>query len=97
MLYAINNSQLTSNSLDSLLRFAPAGEPILFYEDGAYAVMEGARDSAKVKTILKDHPLYVLDADIEARGVKKVIEGIKVISYDGFVELVEKHDFVPWL
>ena len=40
---------------------------------------------------------YALDADMEARGVRKAIEGIQVIGFEGFVELVEQHDVAPWL
>ena len=43
------------------------------------------------------HSVYALDADLEARGIKTVIDGIDVIGYDGFVELVEQHDVAPWL
>ena len=80
-----------------LLRIAPSGTPILLYEDGVFSAMEGTRDSEKVKNALNDHPVYALDADVEARGLKKLIKGIKMISYDGFVELVEENDVVPWL
>jgi len=97
MLFTLNNSSITSNSLDSLLRIAPSGTPILLYEDGVFSAMEGTRDSEKVKNALNDHPIYALDADVEARGLKNLIKGIKMISYDGFVELVEENDVVPWL
>jgi len=97
MLYTINNSSLTSNSLDSLLRVVPSGSPILFYEDGVYNAVEGTRDAQKVKGALKDHKVFALDADIEARGIKRLIQGVEKIDYDGFVELVEKNEVVPWL
>jgi len=97
MLFTLNDSSLTSNSLDSLLRIAPSGAPILLYEDGVFSAMEGTRDSQKMINALKDHPIYALDADVEARGLKNIIKGIKVISYDGFVGLVEENDVVPWL
>lgn len=97
MLFTINNSSITSNSFDSLLRIAPPGTPILFYEDGAFNAKEGARDSNKVKDALAEHPIYVIDADVEARGIKEIIVGIKVIGFDGFVELVEENEMVPWL
>lgn len=97
MLYTINNSSITSNSFDSLLRIIPDGDPILFYEDGVYNTVQGARDEQKVIDAAAAHPLYALDADLEARGIKKVITGIAVISYDGFVGLVENHEVVPWL
>ena len=41
-----------------------------------------------VSAALSKHPVYALDADLEARGVKAVIDGIQVIGFDGFVELV---------
>ena len=97
MLFTINDSSITSNSLDSLLRIIPAGDPILLYEDGVYNAMPGARDTQKVIDAMGRHPIYALDADVDARGIKKVITGIKVISYDGFVGLVENHEVIPWL
>jgi tRNA 2-thiouridine synthesizing protein B len=97
MLYTVNKSPLSSNSLESVLRIAPAGAPILLYEDGVYAAMPGARSEQTVRTALADHPIYALDADLEARGIGAVIEGIEVIDYNGFVELVEQHDVAPWL
>lgn len=97
MLYTVNNSSITSNSLDSLLRIIPEGSPILFYEDGVYNAVSGSRDEKKVSTALEKHPIYALDADLEARGIKNVLQGIKVIDYEGFVGLVEEHDVAPWL
>jgi tRNA 2-thiouridine synthesizing protein B len=97
MLFTVNKSSLTSNSLDSVLRIAPKGSPILFYEDGVYIAMSGSKTAATVNSALGDHQFYALDADLEARGIEKVVEGIKIISYDGFVELVEKNEVVPWL
>ena len=46
---------------------------------------------------LEDHPVYALEADLEARGLAALMDGIQVIDYDGFVELVEQHHVVPWL
>jgi tRNA 2-thiouridine synthesizing protein B len=97
MLYTLNKPSTTTNSFDSLLGIAPKGTPILLYEDGVYIAISGARDMHKVVAALADHSIYALDADCEARGIKNIIPGITIISYDGFVELVENHDVVPWL
>ena len=97
MLFTVNKPSITSNSFDSLLRIAPPNAPILFYEDGAFIAKEGSIDSSKVKKALDNHPIYVIDADVEARGVKNIIEGIKVIGFDGFVELIDENEMVPWL
>ena len=97
MLYTVNKSPLSTNSLASVLRIAPAGAPILLYEDGVYAAMPGAMTEPAVASAMANHPIYALDADLEARGIRTVIEGLQVIGYDGFVELVEQHDVAPWL
>ena len=97
MLYTVNKSPFSANSLNSVLRIAQSGSPILLYEDGVYAAMPGARIATTVSDALADHPIYALDADLEARGIGKVMDGIRVIGFDGFVELVEQHDVAPWL
>ena len=97
MLYTVNKSPHSTDSLESVLRIAPSGAPILLYEDGVYAIMPGAKSASLVEKALADHPIYALDADLEARGIVEIMQGVQVISYDGFVELVEQHDVAPWL
>ena len=97
MLYTVNKSPLGTNSLRSVLRIAPADAPILLYEDGVYAAAPGSICSEITTAAMSNHPVYALDADLEARGIGGVIEGVQVIGYDGFVELVEQHDVTPWL
>lgn len=97
MLYTVNKSPHSANSLASVLRVAPAGAPILLYEDGVYATMPGAKSASIVEDAMSAHPIYALDADLEARGIARVIGGIQIVGYDGFVELVEQHDVAPWL
>lgn len=97
MLYTINKSPFSTNNLESALGIAPAGAPILLYEDGVYGAVEGTQSAALIQAALSDHPVFALEADLEARGLSKVIDGVQVIDYDGFVELVEQHDVAPWL
>ena len=97
MLYTVNNSSITSNSFDSLIRIIPEGAPILFYEDGVYNAVKGARDEQKISDAATTQTIYALQADLEARGLDNLVSEIKVIDYDGFVALVEEHDVVPWL
>jgi tRNA 2-thiouridine synthesizing protein B len=97
MLHMINRSPLGSPSLESALRVAAAGAPLLLLEDGVYAARRGTRAEGLVVSALASHPVYALGPDLEARGIETVIEGIRVIGYDGFVELVEQHNPVPWL
>ena len=97
MLHTVNNSPLGSPSLQSALRVAAAGDPLLLLEDGVYAARAGTRAEALVKSALASHPVYALGPDLKARGIDRIIEGIQVIDYDGFVQLVEQHSVVPWL
>jgi tRNA 2-thiouridine synthesizing protein B len=97
MLYTINKSPLMFGNLKSVLRVAPEGEPILLYEDGVYAAAAGAASEALARQALARHPVYALQADLEARGLTSLAEGIQVVNYDGFVELVEQHHVIPWL
>ena len=97
MLYMVNKSPLMFGSLQSVLRIAPEGDPILLYEDAVYAAAQGTTSEDLIKETLKRHPVYALQADVEARGLGPLIEGIQMIDYDGFVELVEQHQVVPWL
>ncbi len=97
MLYLVNKSPLMTHSLETCLAIAPEGEPILLYEDGVYAAMNGGRFAEQIAAALGQHPIYALEADLEARGIQRLIEGVQVIDYDGFVGLVEEHDVVPWI
>jgi sulfur relay protein TusB/DsrH len=97
MLYMVNKSPLMFGSLQSVLRIAPQGEPILLYEDAVYAAAQGTTSEDLIRGTLERHPIYALQADVEARGLVSLIKGIQVIDYDGFVELVEQHHVVPWL
>ena len=97
MLYTINKSPLMFGNLNSALRIAPADNPILLYEDGVYAAVAGAVSEDTIRHALEKHPVYALQADLEARGLTSLVDGIQVIDYDGFVELIEQHHVVPWL
>jgi tRNA 2-thiouridine synthesizing protein B len=96
MVYTINKSPFMFGNLKSVLAIAPEGDPILLYEDGVYAAVKGASSDDLVSQALGSHPVYALQADLDARGLTKLADGIEVIDFDGFVELVEQHNVVPW-
>jgi len=97
MLYTVNKSPFLHNNLESCLRFAPEDAPILLYEDAVYAAAAGTRFEPLIQQALRHHAVYALEADLRARGVSRIIEGVQVIDYGGFVDLVEEHNVVPWL
>lgn len=100
MLHTVNKSPFEKNALASCLRLAKAGSVILLYEDGIYATLKGTRFESIITEALKNYTIYVLTADLEARGMKidNVIAGIKSTDYAGFVDLVTENNSVQaWL
>jgi len=97
MLYMVNKSPLMFGNLNSVLRIVPAGALILLYEDGVYAAAQGTASEDLVRQALEQHPVYAVQADLQARGLARLVDGIQVVDYDGFVALVEQHHVVPWL
>ena len=99
-LHTINKSPFDRNSLDSCLRVISDSDAILFIEDGVYAATAGTSFSNAVKAAAKSHAVYVLGPDLSARGMKEdgIVEGVKVVDYEGFVDLVTENDKVnSWL
>ncbi len=97
MLYTVNKSPLMFRNLESCLRIAPSGDPILLYEDGVYAAVAGAKTEPLMTEILTQHTVFALEADLRARGLSRLVEGVEVIGYDRFVDLVVEHNVVPWM
>ena len=92
----LNKSPLATNSLASALDIAPKGAPLLFYEDGVYGAMAGSAVEECIRQALESHPVYALEADLKARGLDRLVDGVQIIGYDGFVQLVDEHEMVPW-
>ena len=99
MLYTVNKARLSANNLESVLRVAQAGSPILLYEDGVYAAMKGTAAEGKVKSA-QGVKFYVLGPDLKARGLSadRVTDGIEIVDYAGFVDLAAEHGkVVAWV
>jgi tRNA 2-thiouridine synthesizing protein B len=94
VLHIINKSPYDRNSLDTCLRLARPDSAILLIEDGVYAVRAGSSASAKLQQALENHPVYALQPDLQARGVppESLIDGIKLVDYDGFVKLTTEYE-----
>lgn len=99
MLHIISKSPFFDPSLKTCLRMATADAVILLIEDGVYAVTKDSVLTTLMNEALLKHPIYALIPDIEARGLQtKLIADIKLIDYDGFVDLVVAHQNVQsWL
>ncbi|MGA7983035.1 MAG: sulfurtransferase complex subunit TusB [Chromatiaceae bacterium] len=100
ILHTVNKSPFERNSLESCLKFAQSGNAVLLIEDGVYAALTGTAAEGQMKAALDNLKVYVLGPDLAARGFKeeRVIEGVKVVDYSGFVDLAAENDKVQaWL
>lgn len=100
ILHTVNKSPYERTTLQSCLRVAKKGSGILLIEDGVIAAMDGGDLSATVSAAAGDKSIYVLGPDLDARGLgdRKLVEGVKVVDYDGFVDLtLEYHTVQSWL
>ncbi len=100
MLHLINKSPFERNTLDSCLRVAKSGASILLLEDGVYAALANASFAELLVARTEDLSFYVLGPDVAARGLSDspLIDGIGVVDYEGFVDLVAEHEVTQsWL
>jgi tRNA 2-thiouridine synthesizing protein B len=100
MLHTVNKSPFEKTTLQSCLASALPGSAILLIEDGVYAAQAGTAVSATVEQAMQDNKsVYALGPDLEARGLAdKVMDGIKVVDYAGFVDLaVDNGPVEAWL
>ena len=100
MLHTVNKSPFERNAVDACLSRAVQGSAILLFEDAVYAATKGAKTAERVSKAAKICKMYVLGPDLLARGynAEQVLDGVTVIGYDGFVDLVAEHGTVnAWL
>jgi len=99
MLHTVNKSPFEHQALETCLRFARQGSAVLLIEDGVYAAAKGTSVSPRIEQALKSVTIYALKPDVEARGMQnRVMDGVRLVDYEGFVDLVVEHDAVQsWL
>ena len=92
MLHIVNKSPYEKSSVASCLAHALKGSAVLLIEDAVYAVTKGNAAEDAVRRALRELPVDALGPDLEARGMAgAVIDGVKVVDYGGFVDLVAEH------
>ena len=97
-LHTVNKSPFERGSMATAFAHVSDGDAVLMIEDGVFGARKGAAFAGTIEGARCD--IYALGPDLAARGVKTedLIEGVKVVSYDGFVDLVAGHARVcAWL
>ncbi len=94
MLHIVNKSPFERNALVSCLGHALKGDSVLMIEDAVIGAVDGSVFAEPLKAAMADKSVYVLGADLAARGVQesRVIEGIQIVDYAGFVDLTADND-----
>jgi tRNA 2-thiouridine synthesizing protein B len=96
MLHLVNKSPYERDSLDTCIGYCREGDTLLLIEDGVYAAIAGGKAAAKLQGLT----IAALGSDLKARGIAedKLIAGIQIVDYGGFVDLVATTDRVQsWL
>jgi tRNA 2-thiouridine synthesizing protein B len=92
MLHIVNKSPGQANGLAGCLRAARDGHAVILIEDAVYAATNGIAAECGLKDAAKRLKVYVLQADLEARGMAaRRIDGIEPVDYAGFVDLVAQY------
>jgi tRNA 2-thiouridine synthesizing protein B len=92
MLHIVNKSPYERNSLASCLAHVRRGGAVLLIEDAVYGATRGNAAEAAVRKALPEVPVFALGPDLDARGMQaNVIEGVQVVDFGGFVDLVAEH------
>ena len=96
ILHIVNKSPYEKNSVAMAADYAKEGDTILLIEDAVYAADKNGSASAKLNGL----DVSVLGSDLAARGISedRVADGVNVVDYAGFVDLVEAKDSTQsWL
>lgn len=93
-LHTVNKSPFANETLLSCLAHCSDGDAVLMIEDGVYGALAGSRVSDAVQARAGTVSLFVLGPDRQARGLdaEKCLNEVSDVDYDGFVDLVAKHD-----
>ncbi len=100
MLHTVNKSPFERGALESCIRLAIKGSSVILIEDCVYGATKGGAATGMVENAMKNLDFYVLGSDLKARGVdeSRLIDGITVVDYSGFVKLTVDNDKVQsWL
>ena len=86
ILHTVNKSPLNSPCLNSCLRTIAQNDALLLMEDVVYGAVE--HFSALLVSIPEGVPVFVLQADLLARGLQERLNpSVQVVDDEGFVDL----------
>lgn len=99
-LHTVNKSPFERSSLTSCLAHVAPGDALLMIEDGVVGARKGTAFAKALSAKSSECVIYALAPDLSARGIKPddVAEGVKLVDYEGFVDLASaKTRVCAWL
>jgi len=91
LLFQIKRSPYISRDLEHILPVAKEGSHIMLYQDAvlAAAVTDENREWLRRLTDAGVQ-VHALEEDLAARGIRRTLDGVDIIDYSGWVDLVER-------
>jgi tRNA 2-thiouridine synthesizing protein B len=99
-LHTVNKSPFDRRSMAAAFGHALDGDAVLMIEDGVFGARKGGAFARIIAENRMRCEVCALGPDLAARGMKPedLAEGVKVVGYDGFVDLAASHARVcAWL
>ncbi|MGO9007491.1 MAG: sulfurtransferase complex subunit TusB [Beijerinckiaceae bacterium] len=99
-LHTVNKSPFERPSLKTCLNHAADGDVVLLIEDAVVGARKTGAFAGALQAKQASCSIYVLGPDLAARGMKieDIADGIGLVDYGGFVDLVASHARVcAWL
>lgn len=91
-LHTVNRSPYSHEALRSCVKICAPSDAILLLEDGVLGALPSPHNSHLSVLIQEGVKVFAIDADVQARGLaSRLISGVTLIDYEGFVELTIQH------
>lgn len=92
LLYQIKRSPFGSRDFEHIMMFAHEGSHVLLYQDAVLAAARTEENREWLDRISSAGvTVHALREDLQARGVKEPLDGVDVVDYGGWVDLVERY------
>lgn len=98
-LHILRHSPTAGSSLGTCMRVLTSTQHLLLIEDAAYALLPGSATLNSISLLPRDVRLYVLEADLLARGLAldDLPERVEPVGYDCMVELcAQSSKVISW-
>ena len=91
LLFVIKRSPFISRDLEHILPVAHEGSHVMLVQDAVLAVAKTPENQQWLDRLTSAGiVVYALSEDITARGITRLLEGVEVVDYGGWVDLVER-------